>query len=279
LRASTAKFRKRGFIALFGVTSLVMVSAGPALAVPGEVVGENIGLGVESGGGVDDTESCIPIPILGPDPLGSTFDVIDIGTYDGLALGANPPIASYVGDTRVQLQTDPYYLSPEGTYTACPVTFPPPGVDPTAVDFIGITGNVTTPARLPDVLPGGNVNCNGLSGEFMRRAFDLFVIVLTGPCNIQGNVPLLTGSVEDVSTTHVITGVMHPCKVPIPPTDVAIPPSCLTIDEALDLAEDVPNVTPQQVLDAFLDISPSADDAGTYVLWNHAVLPADAPLP
>lgn len=231
MTTSTAKFKSRALIALFGVGSLVTTSAGPAAAqVQGDIVAENAGVGYEYL--VTEPVTCVP-PFFG-ETQGSVFEVTDTGTYDGVvpnALGVPTPVASFVGVTEVFIKTEQYVVSPEGSYSDCTLTDPIVEIN---------NANVSTPAG-----QDGNVTCGELDGTYTRRAGDVIEITLTGSCTVEGNV--LPGHVVDQQTTHVITGLQQPCSVPdlTDPEGGSIPPECLLFPEA-----------------------------GSYVTWDHVVLPA-----
>jgi len=244
LRTSRARFRNRALIALFGVTSLIAASANPAAAASGEITGENVGVGLEFTDEI--IQDCVPnVPLMGTVNR-SVFEVIDTGTYEGVAANASEPggpLAVFVGQTEVEIETERYVISPEGTYIDCFI----PGPVPVKA------ASVSTPAG-----QAGNVTCGNINrGYYLRRAFDKIEIGLQGACTVTGNVAPFTQTVVDDDTLHVITGVQQPCNVPVPPGgDTSVPAECVD-----------PNDPSQTV------------EGGSYVVWDHSIVPEGGNLP
>jgi len=210
LRTPTAPSTTRGVLALFGAVALLAVTVTMAQAADnGEISGSGGGTGFETPGHVlTGNDQCDLFPLQGTFPH-SQFDLEHSGTYHGV--GANgQDVATYAGTTSVNLVTEQYVISPEGTYTECGV--------PGAVE---VHGNINSPTNVP-----GKVNCGPLNGLFMRRAFIQVTFVLEGPCTVQGNQPGSVGQVVDTLTQHVITGTMVPCGIdPAPPLPIpTLPP-------------------------------------------------------
>lgn len=220
MRTATSRFRARILVALFTVLSMVMVLAPGAFAQPpedGEITGAGGGGGFEYGAGEVNNDFCPDDPLTGLFP-GSRFELLHEGTYDGVttdALGLPTPVASYVDSTSVIIETGPYIINPEGTYTDCET----PGPVPIASAHVQST----------NPLLDGDVSCPALEGTFERRAFEVVEFRLTGPCTVEGNVPPLTGTVHDEDTTHVITGLMTPCYAPLP-FEPEVPPEGCQVD-------------------------------------------------
>lgn len=222
MHGRTATWRSRSLIGLLAVFGLVLVSASPAIPQTekeGEIAGAGGGTGFEVAHG-DITEECIP-GLVGTFP-GSTFELNHEGTYDGVSNAQT--IASYVGPSKVKVSTGPYILGPEGTYTECRNGVPIPG--PVAVNGVQINGT----SKFNGV--SGSISCNQLEGTFERRDFDVVKFILTGSCTVTGNVAPFLETVVDDDVTHVITGVMQPCPVPVPPLDTEVPAECVLYPNA-----------------------------------------------
>lgn len=233
LPTSIARLRHKSFVGPLAAVIFLLAFAPPASAqtLQGQVTGAGGGSGFEKGTSERPSEcDGALVPLIGR-YSGSIFELVHQGTYDGVATDAaglpTGTVASYVGETRVTINTGPYIISPEGTYSDCTT----PGED--EINSATIVGNTGT----------GQVSCPNLDGFWQRRAFDLVEFRLHGRCDVTGNVPGFMGSVQDQDTTHVITGVMHPCYYPVdtnpltgepiplpPPFDDGVPPGGCQID-------------------------------------------------
>ncbi len=204
----------KGLIGLFTVVALVaFVPAASAdhVAGDGRIVGAGGGGGFEYASGDPPIQNCPGQEFTGTFP-GSRFELDHVGTYDG-ADQTGIPVASYVGPTHVQIKTGPYIINPEGTYKDCDT----PGED--EINDATITSQAAT----------GLVSCPNLKGFWQRRAFDVVEFRLHGLCEVTGNQPGLTQKVVDHHTTHIITGLMHPCYYPVPVEEV--PPGGCQVDQ------------------------------------------------
>ncbi len=192
--------KNRGLAALFGVVSLAFGVTG-AEAAQGSITGAGAGVGYEQGGNI--VQQC-PQPLFGTINK-SKFKLTHTGTYDGVAAAVPPVVATYVGPTELNLESDPYVISPEGTYVTCTL----PGVIP-------IRGSLTSTSPT-----AGQFNCGSLSGTWQRRAFEVVEFRLAGTCTVASS----TGTQAVTGNTfHVVTGTMSPCPVPDePPIPAEIP--------------------------------------------------------
>ena len=201
-----AKSRNVGLIALFAVSSLLLVTASPALAAQA-AVGAGVGTGFEYPQWNENTQPdpCyLGLPIEPGTVSGDRFVLHHNGTF-AAANTNGVTIALYLGPTDVTIDVGQHVISPEGVGPSCAL---PIGLVPVQ------SASVTTP---PGAIPPGNVTCTfngGLLSNYTRRAFEVVAFTLDLNCNIKGNVGLLTAQTSNVRTIMTIEGTMTPCFTP-----------------------------------------------------------------
>lgn len=200
MRKNGSSLRKKGLMALIAITSLVMITADPALAAQ-TVAGAGGGSGWEYPSAA--FAPCDPNdPGFGPAEVGpATFELLHTGTYSG-ANSAGVQIALFTGLTKVTIGVAAHVISPAGAGPDCAVPLGPVPITSMRVESVPPISGST-----------GGVDCTLNSGTYTRVS-SAVNFTSTGTCTVKGNTGLLTANVTASPTAHTITGTMNPCAVP-----------------------------------------------------------------
>lgn len=214
--SNTATLKKRRvLIALLGVPSLILATAGPAAAQTA-TVGSGAGTGWEYAPEV--VEEC-GLPTSGAAYDHDKFVLNHASTYESVH-ASSTTIASYVGPAVMTIITGPVTQAPQGAAGGiCPngsgVLVPTP-VD---IDSVTIDGTSET----------GSVNCTGGAGGTYTRVNTTVVFEFTVECDFT----TITGNVQDAPVKHVVEGNQTACfPLPCPPDPVNPDPYAGTDDAA-----------------------------------------------
>lgn len=202
-----------GLLTLFTVASLLLVTAGPALAQQ-VVVGAGGGTGWEWSRQSEPSPDCLPVAgaISGTDIVlehTGTFAAVDA---NGLT------VALYVGPTTVRIDIDSHVISPAGVGPSCLLPVGPVPIDNAHIDSPPV-GQVN----------GGVVDCDFTDGVYERVTSVVAFQLLPGSCTIKGNQEVITDDngdpilldltfqVTNAPTLVNIAGTMNPCDIPVVP--------------------------------------------------------------
>ncbi|MGI9119634.1 MAG: hypothetical protein ACR2G7_05850, partial [Acidimicrobiales bacterium] len=200
---STGAFKKKGWAALLGVSSLVLLTAGPAAAQTA-TVGSGAGTGYEytPAAGTECGTPPLGIP-SGVRYADDEFVLTHESTYESTDT-SGPGVASFVGPATTTIKTGELRQAPQGAAPGgCSGIVVPLPVPLTTVTIDGT-----------DLL-GNTIHCDSPSaGGTYTRVNTTVAFQFTVLCDITS----ATGSVQNAPVTHVVEGNQLACfPLPCPP--------------------------------------------------------------
>lgn len=197
----TATRRKRALTTLVGVSSLALLTAGPAAAQTA-TVGSGAGTGWEY---VPETGKECGLPPSGVGFTSDEFVLTHASIYES-GDTSGPDVASFDGQATMTIITGPVTQAPQGAAKGiCPngdQALVPSQVPLTSVAIDGT-----------DLL-GNTIHCDGLTSGTYTRVNSTVAFEFVVSCDISS----LTGSVQDVPVRHVVEGEQVACfPLPCPP--------------------------------------------------------------
>lgn len=194
----------KGLLAVVGVATLVLASAGPATAQTA-TVGSGAGTGWEY---VPQEQLCGALPSSGAGYNSDEFVLTHVSTYEAVDT-SGPAAASYVGPATMRIITGPVTQAPQGAAGGvCPngsgVLVP----SPVTITSVTINGTSAT----------GSVNCTGGSGGTYVRVNTTVAFTFVVECDFT----TINGSVQNAPVRHVVEGNQTPC-IPFCPPDPVNP--------------------------------------------------------